>query len=156
MSDLIKTFEDFVGGIISEEGINPAVGFARTGDKKEVCALALPPDEIYEWFWTKICCEFVNEIVFGLDRTTMEGQGTEFADVFTVIHWTDDYKEGKWARSFRIGALNYQHEPRIVRPIDWDNEFWSENMTQEALWQLKETGFKYRLNITRSDKAETT
>lgn len=64
------------------------------------------------------------EIMFGVDRTTKEGQGTEFKDVLTCGHWQCD-------NGWRIAVLNYQYEPRILRDFDWDNAFWSAAMLEE-------------------------
>ena len=41
----------------------------------------------------------------------------------------------KWDTSFRIGVINYQHSPRIVRPFDFANEYWIEQMTAELRYR---------------------
>jgi hypothetical protein len=70
--------------------------------------------------------EGATEIIFGVDRSTEEGQGTEFADALTCGHWVGD-NGGQW----RIGVINYQYEPRILRDYDWDNAYWSQHMLEE-------------------------
>lgn len=131
-------FARMIGFAIDEEGVYPHQGFSKTAEGKlEIGALALDYPGCLKWFWDKVCIEGASEVIFGIDRTTKEGQGTEFADVITLCHWQDPTAgqlalDGSWGNSFRIGVINYQHEPRIVRPIDWENEFWIGRMTEEV------------------------
>jgi len=72
--------------------------------------------------------------MLGLDRTTKPGQGTEFADVLTCVLWDaqkDEFTAKEWREWLKIGVINYQNEPRIVRPIDWDNEYWNGRFKEE-------------------------
>jgi len=52
-----------------------------------------------------------------------QDEGTEFDDVLTCLYWD--------GASIHSGVINYQHEPRIVRPIDWENLFWNFTMAKE-------------------------
>jgi hypothetical protein len=62
----------------------------------------------------------------------------------TCLCWWDD-PEVNWGRSFRTGVINYQYEPRIVRPWDWDNAFWNAIITDEA----KRTRPEFRIKVER-------
>ena len=122
MSSLIEQFHAYVSNIIDSEGVYPAPGFALDGEGGLHIAAITDPSLAYEWFWNQISNELAAEVVFGLDRTTEAGQGTKFADVVTCVHWREGgFSDGKepWGTAFRIGVINYQHEPRIVEPWDW-------------------------------------
>lgn len=112
-----EIFWEMVAGSIDEEGVYPQQMITVEDGALCVHALCINPPQIMQLVKRKIA-EGVEELIFGLDRTTKPGQGTEFADVLTCGH----YKDGQW----RVGVINYQHEPRIVRDWDWDNEFWTE------------------------------
>jgi hypothetical protein len=73
------------------------------------------------------------ELVIGVDRSTAEGQGTEFKDVYTCAYWKCIQSTNKLSSSgdWQIGVINYQAEPKIVREWDWDNEFWKKQMGDE-------------------------
>lgn len=137
--NLVEEFERMVQVGIDEEGVYPHPGmFIDIDGKTNICALDLTPDQIYQWFWNQVSIENVREIIFGLDRTTKPGQGTEFDDVLTCVHWREDLDDGpdpKWHRCWRVGVINYQYQPdgnTVVRPIDWDNTFWRQQMGAEV------------------------
>lgn len=132
MKDMTKEFFEYVECMIDGRGVYPHPAFARMLDGTiEVAALALGPQDVFRWFWDKVSVEGAAECMFGLDRTTKEGQGTEFADVLTCCYWKDGLDGRTWDKSFRIAVINYQPEPRIVRPLDWDNEFWKQRLAAE-------------------------
>jgi hypothetical protein len=135
-TELVNAFFDYVATDIDEKGIFPSPCLWRErGGKLNLGALALDPKATTEFFIDKIALEGVEEIMFGLDRSTKPDQGTEFADVLTCAHWRDLSSKGEgqgaWSKWLRVGVINYQHEPRIVRPIDWNNGFWIAQVASE-------------------------
>jgi len=135
---LIEQFESYVANCIDEKGVYPFPMFTiDKDDKLIVSALAINADVALEKFWLDITCHCAKEVILGLDRATKEGQGTEFADVLTCFHWKDwsdsecPPERNNWSHWFKYGVINYQHEPRIVRPMDWKNEFWNGRMEAE-------------------------
>ncbi len=120
--DLPEMFWTIAESSVDVEGIYPHHAFSLQDGKLTCVALMIDPPEVLAVI-KKLITDGAEEIIYGLDRMTRPGQGTEFADVLTCGH----YKDGKW----RIGVINYQHEPRIVREWDWDNEFWTEAMEYE-------------------------
>ncbi len=133
--NLVEMFEHVISLSIDERGVYPQQGIVMNfKDELQINALALTPEEIHRWFWGEVSAG-ASEVIFGLDRTTKEGQGTEFSDVLTCCHWSEAFidENVNWGQAFRIGVINYQNEPRIVRPMDWDNEFWKKQMTKEIL-----------------------
>lgn len=129
-TELIDAFETYVSKSIDEKGVYPLPMISvEMDDKITFNMLAVDAPEAVRLFAQKICCECAKEVILGLDRTTKEGQGTEFADVLTCYYWKDqgESKPGNnWSKWFNVGVINYQHEPRIVRPLDWGNKFWNE------------------------------
>jgi hypothetical protein len=132
---VIEAFESWCESSVDEKGIYPLpmVSLLKDGTL-EMGALAVSAPEAYEAFFRKIVKREVKAVIFGLDRTTKPGQGTEFADVLTCVLWTegkDDWGSGEWREWLRVGVINYQNEPRVIRPIDWKNEFWDEMVRSE-------------------------
>ena len=129
-----KIVEDYVGfltGILDETGIQ-AHGWARRlkDDRFEVYYLAIGPKESAKLFWQTVGMASPNKIrkdvLWGLDMTTRPDQGTEFDDAYVFVHWVRIPGQKLTTReAFRVGVINYQNEPRIVRPVDWDNEHWT-------------------------------
>ena len=143
---VVDAFEQWCSTAVDEKGIYPFPMIAITNDgTMEVSALAVSATEAIEHFMKKIVKREVKAIMFGLDRTTNPGQGTEFADVLTCALWEarkDEFGSGEWREWLTIGVVNYQNEPRIVRPIDWKNEFWNKKLKEEL------DGFKLKRRST--------
>lgn len=142
--NLVEEFEHMIAVGIDETGVHPNPGMHIAEDGTlNLSALDLEPEQIFDWFWNLISVENCQEIIFGLDRSTKKGQGTEFSDVVTCCHWRE-----KWNKPFRIGVINYQHEPRIVRPIDWENQFWIKQMGAE----VRQRTPPFRIQVTKEDQ----
>jgi len=129
-----KPVEAYVGlleRVLDEKGIHPhGMGFPLKGDGVEVFYLATGPGESAQFFWQVVGMaapdKIRKDVLWGWDMVTLPGQGTEFADAYVFVHWTRVPGMKLASReAFRVGVINYQHEPRIVRPVDWDNEYWT-------------------------------
>jgi hypothetical protein len=131
----VEAFEQFCSGAVDEKGIYPfPMVSILTDGTMEMAALAIPPKDAIEQFMRKIVKREAKAVIIGLDRMTKPGQGTEFADVLTCVLWEaqkDEFGPGEWREWFKVGVINYQNEPRIVRPIDWENEFWDKAFRDE-------------------------
>lgn len=129
--ELLQQFCDWAAGSIDDEGVYPYPAMWRERDGKlALGVLDLGPGEVFDHVWRQITCELATELIFGLDRSTKPGQGTEFADVLTCAHWFPDFHKS-WNAAWKPFVINYQHEPRIVRPPDFENEFWNEKIRAE-------------------------
>lgn len=128
---LFDRFCELVANSIDQTGIypGPACWVDRKG-KMTIAALALDAGGVLNEVWRQISSEQVSELVFGLDRFTKPGQGTEFADVLACAHWIEGYADS-WDKSWRPFVINYQFEPRIVRPPDFANDFWNKKILSE-------------------------
>ena len=131
--NLVERFHELVSASIDQTGVYPAPGMAIDKDGKLRFASIMEPHTAYQWFWDQVANKEAQEVIIGLDRSTKDGQGTEFADVLTCAHWKEGLDGKAWHAAFRIGVINYQNEPRIVREFDFDNEFWSKQVTEELL-----------------------
>jgi hypothetical protein len=133
--NIVERFEGLVAMSIEAAGIWPAPMLSEDDDGKlEVAALALPPEECFMQFCTKTLEPTVAASIFGLDRQTRPGQGTEFRDVLTCVLYERvgaDVTEYRTRDQFRFGVINYQHRPRIIRPMDWENAFWNLHLRGE-------------------------
>ena len=126
-------FFEYVEEMIGDEGVYPYPGIALMPDGKiEIAALAIEPSGVFRWFWDMVSIKGAVECMTGLDRTTREGQGTEFNDILTCWCWKEGLDGKPWNKSFRVAVINYQNEPRIVRPLDWDNKFWNSRIAAEV------------------------
>lgn len=132
IKNLVEEFHQYVTRSIQKKGVFPFPGMSIDEEGKLEIAACCEPESAFMWFWKKITLEGSKECIFGLDRITKDGQGTEFGDVLTCVHWSEGMDGKKWDTSFRIGVINYQFQPRIVRPFDFENQFWIEKMTAEV------------------------
>lgn len=130
--DLAEEFHGHISRVVDEKGVYPFPGMSKDRDGKLTIAALCETDTAFRWFWHQIANEQAVECIFGLDRSTLPDQGTEFSDVLTCVHWAEGLDGKPWDTSFRIGVINYQNEPRIVRPFDFANKFWTERMTREV------------------------
>ena len=137
LDEFTDNFHRYVACMMDKDGFRfaPLHAVDRSGDLT-AAMIDLPPKQIYQYFWSIVTgmeksIERPEFVILGLDRSTRPGQGTEFADVLTCVCWWDD-PEINWGRSFRTGVINYQYEPRVVRPWDWNNAFWNAIITNEA------------------------
>jgi len=76
MSEIIKTFEDYVGKCIDKDGIYPFQMVAlESDDRISINALALDGGSAIKQFLDHVCNKGAKEVIMGLDRSTREGQG---------------------------------------------------------------------------------
>jgi hypothetical protein len=102
--------------LICAKGIypSPAIWINRHG---AICmgSIATPPHQTMA-FLCAVVAEGCRELIYGMDRFAKPGQGTTCADLLAGAWWDGS--------SWRAYTIEYQHDPRIVKPIDWDNAFW--------------------------------
>lgn len=152
---LVDEYIDFLSRQINEKGIQP-FGWSRLrkDDGREVFALAVGPEESAELFWQTIGMappdKLREELLWGWDISTKPDQGTEFNDAFVFVHWARiPGKKLAVREAFRVGVLNYQNEPRIVRPVDWNNQHW----TRWALGFLQEHKPPFLMHFVDKEEA---
>lgn len=125
--DVIKTFWELNRGGVDAEGVRVPNAVASKDGKLGVYAMAMyGPEtgmEIYAAVARVLVGERPDELVFALDRFARPGQGVRTGDFLSVHHWT--------GRAWRFGVIAYQYEPPIFDPIDWDNAFWRNALTEE-------------------------
>ena len=133
---LPELFYTYAASSIDGEGFGAAkaVFRARDGDIT-MAVLDLPPDQVLLNVLATLAQPDTMEVVFGMDRFTKPDQGTEFADVLTGAHL---FKEpGKPTPSTVPFVINYRPEPRLVRPYDWENQFWNNRICLELVETIR-------------------
>lgn len=126
MSDkpLPEVFMDMVNIAIDEDGIYPhqMVAMAKDGGL-QVHAMMVDLPNLVQYFWNKLGDS--EEVIVGIDMSTRPDQGTKYADALVIAYWRrDPDKKLTDPSCLKIGVVNYQNEPRIIDPIDWDNDHW--------------------------------
>ena len=143
MSDLRDIFYNIVKPQFGEDGC-PNICLYLDRDNK------LLVDPLGSKEWREILRHVVMrrvggalELIFGVDRSTADGQGTEFSDVYTCGYWKSTNPTEQLAKMgvWEIGVINYQGADKIVREWDWNNEFWKKQMGDEirnydACWDV--------------------
>jgi hypothetical protein len=124
-NELIEMFSQMISLAIDEKGVYPHQMVSRQGEAVRVTALAVDnAGQAINKAWDEIN-DGADELAIGIDMMTKPDQGTEFADALVLGHFTR--QEGKMTTNpecWRIGVINYQNEPRIIRDIDWENSHW--------------------------------
>ncbi len=115
---LADTFHDLISTAIDAEGVYPqqAIGINH-GGRMTMMALDLSGEATLHLMRGEVAKGIYQELIFGVDCYTKPGQGTTLADVIVSGWWSA-------ATGWRIGIIEYQHEPRIVKPWCWDNGHW--------------------------------
>lgn len=125
MKPIHDIFHQMVSGLIDKTGIFPhQMIIARMAEIEMMSFDTNRLTLVHAAAASALADPDTTALMFGIDRTALDGQGTEFKDVLVCPHWT---RRGGW----RVAVLNYQHTPRIVRPWDWNNPFWIETATRE-------------------------
>ena len=115
--DLTEVLFGLVESSVGEKGVYPQqCAFTDREGQMTLLALAVSGTQALDVAAEKVKSGEAVELVVGIDMWTKEDQGTEFEDVVVVCH----FKDG----NVRVGVIDYQNEPRIVRPLRWDNEHW--------------------------------
>ena len=109
---------------MDEKGIYPhPVAMIKDGETS-MMAMDVQPDELYAKINKITNGVLPTELIIGMDRINMEGQGIDmkFNSAFTIAHW----KDGAW----KIGVLPYSSISEVGEH-QWDNEFWIGAVTRE-------------------------
>lgn len=117
MSTLAETFHKVIEGSVGPEGVFPHhCLWMKNGNLSMGALMLAEPRQIYATVMLTMIQELPDELIFGIDRFCLKGQGTTLLDCVAGAHYRDD----QW----HPFIIEYQHHPRIVMPIDWKNEFW--------------------------------
>lgn len=123
MKPLTETYHDWLATSIDPEGFEiPHALVLAQDDTLTVIALAVSPDRAYQVMLAQRL-KGAKEMIFALDRFAKPDQGTTLGDLMAGHHFAD----GIW----RPFVVEYQYDPRIVRPFDWDNTFWNGVLRRE-------------------------
>ena len=112
---LVDDFFKYVASLINDDQIYPHPCWAKTLDGSiKVMALAMSPGRAYQAI--RAASKRCDELIFGFDRRS--GQST-LSDALVGAHWLRQTDE------WRVFVMEYQHDPRIVKAINWSNAYWT-------------------------------
>lgn len=121
---LPEIFFGLVSSSIDERGVYPHQAIVkRGGGKLDMMSLDVHPNQAAEIVLTLVNRGAVAEAIFALDRSAMPGQGTTLGDLVAGAHFVGG--------EFKPFVIEYQHEPRIVKPMEWNNAVWNAMVTKE-------------------------
>lgn len=131
-ASLTEVYHDWLVATVDEKGFEIPHGLVKHADgTMTVVALAVPPAEAYKVMVGRWDPATSTEMIFALDRFTKPGQGTTLGDVMAGFHVTRD----GGPRPF---IVEYQHAPRIVKPIEWSNPWWNAALMGEMIGTLRD------------------
>lgn len=124
MKSLTYQFHEVISRAIDEQGVFPHQCLDIKDGKVTMSAVAInDPAQAYVYVKSIMLTRKPDQLAFGLDRFCKEGQGTTLNDCITGAY----RNEGTW----KPFVIEYQNEPRIVKPIDWENAFWNERIMED-------------------------
>ena len=129
---LTVMYHEWMAATVDEDGFEMPYGLVLDDDGQiTVMALALTPDQAYQHMlkhWTE---HRPAEMIFAIDRYAKPGQGTTLRDLMAGWHFI---KADPRPRPF---VVEYQFDPRLVKPIEWDNLHWNAALTRELSGHLR-------------------
>lgn len=123
-------FHDWISAAIDADGVSQQGLIVDGDDRLIVFALHVPVPQAYQIMVAQFQALRGKEAIFGVDRFTKPDQGTTLGDLVAGHHLT--------RAGTRPFIIEYQHDPRIVKPICWDNPFWNAGLNAELLGFLRE------------------
>jgi hypothetical protein len=124
MKGLAEAFHALIASSIDAVGVYPHKCLHVKDGKLTMAAIMInDPGQVYAALLAICLNKKPDEIIFGLDRYCKPGQGTTLGDCITGAN----FAAGVW----KPFVIEYQHEPRIVQPIQWDNPFWNAHVMDE-------------------------
>ena len=134
-AECLKSLIDFVEASVISLGLDfPAVVW-RDADKGTIAfeLVDLPIDQVGGLFYHVVNtttqepkCAY---LCIALDMNSAPGQGLEFSE-FVLVGEYDPTRAPTGAKHYRDrwrwGVINYDRGAKIIRPIDWQNEYWKE------------------------------
>lgn len=125
---LVNLPEDYFSHIersIDEKGVYPhQMMLVDKNDGLGLYAIAMnEPCQVFNAVMAAVMKEQPKELIYGLDRFAKSGQGTKLGDLIAGNYWNGEV--------WRPFIIEYQHEPRVVKPLNWGNEFWNAALKEE-------------------------
>lgn len=118
-------FHGYTESTIDEKGVYPhhAIILNKEGKAAVIASVCDVDQSIIAIIKQVVEFEGV-EFIYAFDRFCLPNQGTTLKDCVAGHH----YKNGE----FKPFIIEYQHEPRIVYPINWENESWNKALSVES------------------------
>jgi len=124
MNHLVQQYHDVIAASIDRDGVWPHQCLDRRAGVLSMSAIALrDPQQVYQVLRARVFSERPDELVYGLDRFCRPGQGTTLGDCIAGAYWG--------GAGWNPFIIEYQHEPRIVKPVFFGNATWNDFITRE-------------------------
>jgi hypothetical protein len=111
-------FADQLPNHLNAIGVHPHIALVFNDEQLTVLAVDLPPTRLRRAVEDAMY-DNATAAVFGMDISCRPNQGTTLADMIALFEWLPGTG---W---YFGGVIEYQHEPRIVRPLAF-NAYWDE------------------------------
>lgn len=115
MTELMEIYHNLTSQSIDEKGIFPHNALLRRGGSIEAIGFAVEAPLAAQSLRSIMKENKPDEVVYGFDRHGGE-QGT-MLDLVAGAHWNGEV--------WRPFIIEYQHEPRIVKPTNYGHEAWN-------------------------------
>lgn len=131
---LIREFEAVVPHLIKPEGIYPLPMMVLTGRGIDVVEMKVSDRKAYEIFCKASASSEVLAAVFGRDCNGFPEQKVELDNVLACVLYEHPNSKLEIVRArdcFRYGIIEYHDKPRVVRRMNWQNQFWIDTCRSE-------------------------
>jgi hypothetical protein len=120
--ELIDTYVQMLTDTITAEGVYPMPAIIA-GEQLTFLSYDCLPQHMLAEIQSRILHDNVNEVVFGFDAYTREGQGTTFDSAVIIFHVRSADESSVKSR---IGVWEYSWNggDPITKPINWENPWW--------------------------------
>ena len=124
--NLPETYHQYVSTLIDVTGVYPhAVMVLEQDGTMGVCALDLKPPQAMSEIAKLLIQNKTKELIYGFDRFCRKGQTEFFEDAIAGAYWNGE--------GWKPFIIEYQHDPRVVKPLNWENEFWNKSVRGELV-----------------------
>jgi len=110
---------------IDKKGIYPAMCMMELTKDKQLQTMAIhgPVSGAMVEILIRMYKDKCKHVIFGFDRYFKPEQGYELKDGLSITYLSNN----EW----KFGIMEYQHEPRIVKPVNWNDQFWIKALANE-------------------------
>ena len=126
MSDksLTEIYHSAISAFIDSKGVYPHKAIGLSHDNKiDMMAFMVRPEQVLELVAKAIRSKQYRELIWSMDRSCSAGQGTTLGDCVAGYYWDGE--------NYKPFIIEYQHDPRILKDIQWDNPAWNEMLKND-------------------------
>lgn len=120
MNTAVTRLTESLDSYIGPEGVSPGLGVLVDEDgQMTILAMAISSRDFRRHVSDQISqMENPESACFAFDCFARDGQGTTLQDLLVIYQWS----KSKWSFA---GIVEYQDEPRLIKPLNTDNDHWN-------------------------------